>query len=141
MKILKLLKNTQKNQIDAYSLQYNLKTSAVYISPIKQTIKARNVEGRSLNKINKLQLVTLNTTRKSDNTNGITDEKVSSIKLTDGNNSLEKSVGISRRKNTVGEAASIYRRRRRFRRYILVASLTGEKYFLKMQRRDDVDFF
>jgi len=40
MKILKLLKNSQKNQINAYSLQYNLKTSAVYISPIKQTIKA-----------------------------------------------------------------------------------------------------
>jgi hypothetical protein len=50
------------------------------------------VEGRSLKKINKLQLVTLNTTRKSDNTNGITDGKVLSVKLTDGNNSLEKSV-------------------------------------------------
>jgi len=141
MKILKLLKNSQKNQINAYSLQYNLKTSAVYISPIKQTIKAWNVEGRSLKKINKLQLVTLNTTRKSDNTNGITDGKVLSVKLTDGNNSLEKSVWISRRKNAVGEAASIYRRRRWFCWYIPAASPTGEKFFLKMQRRDDVDFF
>ena len=38
-----------------------------------------------------------------------------SVNIADGNNSVSKSVGINRRKNTVGDAAGIYRRHRRRR--------------------------
>jgi len=47
------------------------------------------------------------TTRKSDNTNGITDGNFLSVKIADENNSVSNSVGISRWKNSVGDAAGV----------------------------------
>jgi hypothetical protein len=46
------------------------------------------------------------TTRKSDNTNGITDGNFPSAIFTDENNFISKSVGINQQKNTSGIADS-----------------------------------
>ena len=66
--------------------------------------------------------MTAYTTRKLEKTNGITDGIFPSVIITDGNNSVSKSVGIYRRHKPVGDTVSIYRRNisvgiyRRFRR-------------------------
>jgi len=62
------------------------------------------------------------TTRKPKKTNGITNRIFPSVIITDGNNSVSKSVGIYQRHKPVGETVGIYRRfisvgiYRRFRR-------------------------
>jgi hypothetical protein len=64
----------------------------------------------------------MNTTRKPEKSNGITDGIFPSVIYTDGHNSVSKSVGIYRRNKSVGNAIGIYRRNisvgiyRRFRR-------------------------
>jgi len=65
------------------------------------------------------------TTRKPEKTNGITD----------GLNSVSKSVGIYLRNTSVGDTIGIYRWKI-FRRYILTVSLT-DYFFRRFYRRND----
>jgi len=50
------------------------------------------------------------TTRKLEKTNGITDGNIPSVIITDGHNSISKSVSIYRRPQFVGDTVGIYRR-------------------------------
>jgi len=51
------------------------------------------------------------TTRKRKKTNGITDGMFPSVIITDGHNSVSKSVGIYRRHKSVNNSVGIYRRK------------------------------
>jgi hypothetical protein len=72
------------------------------------------MDNRSYNLVTFLLVASsMNTTRKSEKSNGITDGIFPSVIYTDGNNFVSKSVGIYRRNKSVGDTVGIYRQCRR----------------------------
>jgi len=79
-------------------------------------------------------------TRKSDNTNGITDEIFSLEIFTDENNSVSKFVGIYWPIYSVGDMVVIYWWNKSIGIY-RPDHWRLRHFFFKLQRRDDMDFF